>query len=301
MSDSFKTFMESKAGCALQHNVQRLADALEKLANPVQVLTVDNGNVTPIPVPQKDEIMAAFDDFVTRLKIEALLPNHSLPIAQARAKLHNLREETKDWNFTEVRPFYSRSYSFRQAENGFYRFVGTLMGHAPDQLFAVTIMGDCGCDTYKCSEGMSVRKFADWMANAYPDYLLSKGTHRPEFQAHKTREQMVVFFKEHADNFDDSERPGGPLTKPLWEQYGQNVDALLANACANTTDLYHLVQEAADDLDADTDICDRFKEFMTTDFFDHDWGMDYDAMDYARIEQLRWFGLWLLQQFPEVK
>ncbi len=37
---------------------------------------------------------------------------------------------------------------------------------------------------------------------------------------------------------------------------------------------------------------------MTTDFFDHDWGMDYDAQTYARIEQVRYAGLWLEAQWP---
>jgi len=273
MSD-LREFIQSKAGLEFLRDIHRIAEAVDR------------------------RTIAAVEKLV---ETPAALPDHLAEVCADRTKLHNLLETTKDWAFTRITPFYSQSYCFRQAQNGFYHFVGVLMGHSPDQIFAVTIMGDCGSDTYRCSEGLPLRQSASWMAQSYPDYLLSKGTHKAEFRAHKAREHMKAFFKEHADQWDDSERPGGPLTKPLWEQYGQNVDALLANACANTTDLYNLVQEAADDLDVDTDVCDRFKEYMTTDFFDHEWGMDYDAMDYARIEQMRWFGLWLLEHHQEVK
>jgi hypothetical protein len=285
--DHLGKFIASKAGQTLLQDVHKIAESLTRVAANAPQVTV--GQLVPIEKSTETPVLS--------------LPDHLAEICADRTKLHNLLETTKDWAFTRITPFYSQSYCFRQEKTGFYHFVATLLGHSENQLFAVNIMGDCGCDTYKASDVMTVLQFGKWLGHSYPDYLLSKGTHKAEFQARKAREQMVTFFKEHEHEFGaDPEEPDAPLLAH-WRQYGQNVDALLANACANTTDLYNLVQEAADDLDADADadICDHFKEYMTTDFFDTEWGMDYDTMDYARIEQMRWLGCWLLEQFPEVK
>lgn len=268
MSNDFFHFMQSKAGCELLRDVHRIAEALEKSVPPP---------VTPLPTPET-------------------LPAHLAEICADRTKLHHLREDTKDWAFTNVRPFYSRSFSFRQEKNGFYHFVATLLGHDENQLFAVNIVGDCGCDTYKAGESMTLRQFASWFGHSYPDYLLSKGTHKAEFQARRAREQMVAFFKENRPSAAEANEEA----QRAWEEYGGHIDNALYSACANVTDLYNIVSEAADEIiEADDDLKESFKDYMTTDFFDHEWGMDYDAMDYARIEQLRWFGLWLLEHFKE--
>ena len=280
MSDSFEKFMQSKPGCQLLHDIHRIAEAVDH-RNLDTLHRIVDGQLVPL-------------EKLSETQPELRLPNHGMPIAQARLKLHNLREETKDWNFTEVRSFYSQSYSFRQAENGFYRFVGTLLGHAPDQLFAVNIMGDCGCNTYKCSESLTLPKFASWIAHSYPDYLLSKGTERPSFQLSRAELQVAEYFKEykeeHAARFADE-----------WENLYNGVIHTMAGGCINNaSDLYRVFEEAISDLDLDA-AEEKFTSFILDDFYEHEWGQDYDAQAYCRIEQLRWFGLYLLQQFPEVK
>jgi hypothetical protein len=302
MSDGFKAFMESKAGCALQHNVQRLADALEKLANPM-TYTITDGQFTPISVPKKDDVMAAFDDFVARLKAEHEQPlnAHLTEVLAQRAKLRQVYESAQDWQFTRIEPFFSQSYRFRQAENGFYHFVATLLGHGPDQIFAINLMGDCGSDTYRCGDTCSVRDFAHWIGYSDPQYLLSKGNVHQSFHKDRAREQMQVFFKEHECVWGDDPETPMPELLAHWQAYGQLVDQELRVSCSNVSDLYHIVEEAADALDADEETCEKFKEYMTTDFHDHDWGLDYDAQDYARIEQARWFGIWLLTHLSALK
>jgi hypothetical protein len=292
--DHLGKFIASKAGQALLQDVHHAAESLRQLALVAEhpLRTLETGGTDPLPAYVED----------IAKQHAALLQREGEPLVQ--------EGEKPTWWFPQVSHPYIEAYAFRRADDGFYRFEAILLGESPEAIRSVTIVGDCDNDTYYFGGQNDRLTMAHLLSHSDTPYLLSKGSVRQVFTAERAGEDFTAFCESNAADLeksvaklkadlehhegDDAADAISDELKPLerdseaWHDLGGEVSPVIENCAEGLTTMWDILESA---LDAESRY-DRLRESIP-ERCDCTWGYDYDAMTYARVRQLRWFGLWL--------
>jgi hypothetical protein len=296
MSDDLSRFFASKTGQGLLQDVHHIAEALAKLTllaeHPLHVVET---NAVPPSLPSYTEEIAQ--------KHSELLQKEGAPPVQ--------EGEQRTWWFPKVRISYIEAYSFRRADDGFYRFEAVLLGNGPDDIHSVTIVGDCDNDTYYFGANTK-SALAHLLGHSDTPYLLSKGSAKKVFTAAQAAEDFRAFCESNAsdlkksieklqrdletcqpENAADITEELAPLKADVeaWQALGSEVSYAIQNCAEGLGTLYDILESVLDAENRYERLCEFIPERC-----DCTWGYDYDSMTYSRSRQLRWFGLWLERQ-----